>query len=240
MSFVKALATLAAGFAAAKGYEKFKQMGGMAGVEQSLRNAGGAGGMADQMGDMAEKMGVPGGKQAVKDMVAKYAPQAADAADAAQAGLGGLMASMQSAYAQGAEKMGEMMSAVTGATPASPIIEENAKLMIRAMIQAAKADGQIDADEKAKIMSHLANATDEERAFVEAEMNGPMDLNGLVAATGATMKAQVYSTSLMTIRPDQPVEQAYLRQLAAGLGLDQATVDGLHAAMGVAPLPAQA
>ena len=36
--------------------------GGMEGMKDALRNAGKAGGVADQMGDFAEKMGVPGGK----------------------------------------------------------------------------------------------------------------------------------------------------------------------------------
>jgi uncharacterized membrane protein YebE (DUF533 family) len=161
MSFVKTLATLAAGFAAAKGYEKFRQMGGMSGLEKQLRDSAAPGGMADQVGDMAEKMGVPGGKKAVTDMFGKLGPQAADATKAAEAGLGSLMTAMQGAYASGAEKMGEMMSAVTGATPASAAVEENAMLMIRAMIQAAKADGEIDADEKAKILSYLTSASPE-------------------------------------------------------------------------------
>jgi hypothetical protein len=37
MSFVRTLATLAAGYAAAKGMEKYKEMGGMAGVQKSMR-----------------------------------------------------------------------------------------------------------------------------------------------------------------------------------------------------------
>ena len=238
MSFVKTLATLAAGFAAAKGYEKFRQMGGMSGLEKQLRDSAAPGGMADQMGDMAEKMGIPGGKKAVTDMFGNLGPQAADATKAAEAGLGSLMTAMQGAYASGAEKMGEMMSAVTGATPANAAIEENAMLMIRAMIQAAKADGEIDADEKAKILSYLTSASPEERAYVEQQMNAPLDLAGLAAATGEAMRNQVYSTSLMAIRIDNPAEAAYLKSLAQALGLDDAARDAIHASMGLAPLGA--
>jgi uncharacterized membrane protein YebE (DUF533 family) len=236
MSFIKALATLAAGFAAAKGYDKFRQMGGMAGMEKQLRDSGQPGGIADQMGDMAEKMGLPGGKTAVKDMFAKYGTKAADATGAAEAGLGSLMTSMQGAYASGAERVGEMMGAITGATPASPLVEENAKLMIRAMIQAAKCDGEIDPEERAKIMEHLASASAEEKAFVEEQMNAPLDLAGLAGATGDTMKAQVYSTSLMAMRPDNPAEQAYLKQLGDALGLDLAARNAIHASMGLGPV----
>lgn len=238
MSFIKTLATLAVGVAAAKGYDKFRQVGGMAGVEKSLREAGQAGGMADQLGQMMEKFGVPGGAATVRDTMAKLGPKAADAGQAAEAGLGGLMTAMQGSLAAGAGVMGEMMQAITGHGPASAIVEENAKLMIRAMIQAAKADGEIDADEKTKIMSHLTSASDEERAFVEAEMAAPLDPAALVAATGAAMKAQVYSTSLMAVRVDNAAEADYLRRLAAALGLDEATRNAVHAQMGLAPLPA--
>ena len=104
MSFVKTLATLAAGFAAAKGYEKFRQMGGMSGLEKQLRDSAAPGGMADQVGDMAEKMGVPGGKKAVTDMFGKLGPQAADATKASGRSWGAysgpsVQSAMPSSYA---------------------------------------------------------------------------------------------------------------------------------------------
>ena len=126
MSFIKTLATLAIGVAAAKGYDKFRQAGGMSGVEKSLREAGNAGGMADQLGQMMEKFGVPGGAATVRDTVARLGPKAADAGQAAEAGLGGLMTAMQNTFAAGAGAMGDMMQAVTGQGPASGAVEENA------------------------------------------------------------------------------------------------------------------
>ncbi len=236
MSFVKTLATLAAGFAAARGYDKFRKMGGMDALQDKLRNANAPGGMADQLGQMAEKMGIPGGAKAVKDMVGTYAPQAAEASESAQAGFGSVLASMQGAFASGSAKMSEMMESLTKGTPAGAAAEESARLMIRAMIQAAKADGEIDADERAKIMEHLKNASAEELAYVEQQMDAPADLAGLATATGETMKAQVYSTSLMAMKPDSDREKTYLRQLADALGLDAATRDRIHEGMGLPPL----
>ena len=52
MSFVKTLATLAAGFAVARGYDAFRKMGGMTGVQDQLRNAGGEGGIGQQVGQI--------------------------------------------------------------------------------------------------------------------------------------------------------------------------------------------
>lgn len=236
MSFIKTLATLAAGIAMAKGYQSFRKMGGIDAVQDNLRNAAAPGGMAEQIGQMAEKMGIPGGAKTVTDMAAAWGPKAADASETAEAGFGRLMTTMQGAYASGAEKMGEMMGAITGAMPASAAVEENARLMIRAMIQAAKADGDIDPTEKAKIMDMLANASDEERAYVDEQMNAPLDFAALAAATGDTMKAQVYSTSLMAITADTAAENTYLRQLSDALGLDAETRDRIHAGMNLPPL----
>ncbi|MEZ5686546.1 MAG: hypothetical protein R3D78_11935 [Paracoccaceae bacterium] len=106
MSFVKTLATLAVGFAAAKGVDKFRKMGGMDGMKDALRNAGAAGGIADQMGDMAEKFGMPGGKETVRDMFNRFGAQAATATEATEAGLGTLMNAMTGAAAAGAKGPG--------------------------------------------------------------------------------------------------------------------------------------
>lgn len=234
MSFVKTLATLAIGFAAARGYDKYRKIGGMDGVKEMMKKAGDPGGMVDQMGAQAEKLGLPGGKETVRGMYEKFG----GATETAEAGLGGLIASMTTAATTaataGGKMMGDMMEAMTGAAPVSAMTEEHAKLMIRAMIQAAKADGEIDAEERAKILDHLKDASEAEMAFVEAELDAPVDVQALVAATGDTMKAQVYATSVMAIRVDSPVEKAYLDQLAAALGLDAATRAQLDASMGKA------
>ncbi|WP_415184921.1 DUF533 domain-containing protein [Phaeovulum sp.] len=232
MSFVKTLATLAVGFAAARGADKYRKVGGMDGVKEALRGAGAPGGMADQVGDMAEKMGVPGGKDAVRDMFAKFGGAAAGATEATEAGLGSLIAAMTGAAGAGAKSMGDMLGNLTAGTPVDALAEENARLMIRAMIQAAKSDGQIDAAERETILSHLNDASDEEIAFVQAELDAPLDVSGLAKAAGDRLKAQVYSASLMVIKVDTDAERIYLRDLARALGLDAAAVAQIHSGMG--------
>ena len=232
MSFVKTLATLAVGFAAARGVDKFRKIGGMEGMKEAMRGAGEPGGMADQMGDFAEKMGVPGGKEAVRDMMAKFGSQAVAATEATEAGLGNLMSAMTGAATAGAKGLGDMIGAVSAASPGSAIMEEQAKLMIRAMIQAAKADGEIDRDERAKIMDHLSDASDEEIAFVAAELDAPVDVVGLATAAGESAKAQVYSAALMAISVDTDAEKQYLANLAAAMGLEASKVLEIHKAMG--------
>jgi uncharacterized membrane protein YebE (DUF533 family) len=233
MSFIKTLATLAVGFAAAKGVEKFRGAGGLQGMKDQMRGAGAPGGMVDQMGAMADKLGIPGGSAAVRDMMSKLGPNAAQMTEQAEAGLGSLIAAMTGAATVGAKNMGEMMGALTGATPAGPMAEENARLMIRAMIQAAKADGEIDAEERQKILDHLKGAGPEEIAYVREQLAAPLDLQGLVSDTGENARAQVYAMSAMAIRVDNQSEQQYLNALARGLGLSDAAQARIHQAMGI-------
>ncbi|MDJ1007815.1 MAG: DUF533 domain-containing protein [Paracoccaceae bacterium] len=232
MSFVRTLATLAAGYAAAKGVDHFKKMGGMAGVQKAMAENPAMAGMADQMGAMMEKMGVPGGGDALQKMMGQFGPQT-DQGGAAAAGLGGLMAALGGAAATGQEQAAQMMDSLTGTTAATDTQEANAKLMIRAMIQAAKADGEIDEAERDAILEHMGEMDAEELEFVKAELAAPIDIEGLADDTTEQMKAQVYAMSLMGIRVDHAQEVDYLNGLATALGLSAATRDQVHRSMGV-------
>ncbi|MEL6644760.1 MAG: DUF533 domain-containing protein [Pseudomonadota bacterium] len=233
MSFVRTLATLAVGFAASKGYDKFKEMGGMAGVQNAMKDNPALAGMTDQMGDMMEKMGVPGGADGLKSMVEQWTGAAGQASDTAAAGMGGLMAALGGSAAAGASQAGQMMDALTGNSNTTDSMEENAKLMIRAMIQAAKADGEIDAGEREKILEHLGDLDAEQKAFVEAELAAPIDVNALANDTSEAMKAQVYAMSLMTVKVDTQSEVNYLDGLATALGLSDETRARVHQSMGI-------
>lgn len=231
MSFVKTLATLAVGFAAAKGHEKYKDMGGMPGVKDAMRSNPQLAQMSDQAFDMMEKMGLP--TDQLKSMRDQFMGQGGAAGGNAMAGMGGLMAALGGGMAGGAEQTSALIDSLTGTTAATDTMEENAKLMIRAMIQAAKADGEIDAEERAKIMEHMGDASIEERTFIEAQLDAPVDPMGLANDTSQQMAAQVYAAAIMTIRVDSLKEADYLNTLASGLGLSDATRDRVHSAMGV-------
>ena len=105
------------------------------------------------------------------------------------------------------------------------------KLMVRAMISAAKADGQIDQAEMQKIIGKVGDegVSPEEKAFVMAELSAPIDIDGLAAeAQGPAQAAEVYAASLIAINLDTEAERDYLRRLAQALRLDPATVAQLH------------
>jgi len=230
MSFIKTLVTLAVGFAAAKGYQKFRTGGGMAGLQDNLKSAGAPGGVADTIGGMAEKIGIPGATETVRNLMGQAGGMAATGAEAAQSGLGGMMSAVTGAAAAGTGAMAGIFASLTQGTAVGGMAEGQAKLMIRAMIEAAKADGAIDADEQAKIMEHVKDAEPAEIAYVKDLMAAPPDLAGLAADTDTAMRSQVFSASLMAIRVDSAAESAYLVQLAQALGIDDATFDALIAA----------
>ncbi len=219
MSFVRTLATLAAGVAAAKGFDKFRDMGGVAGVQKALQ----------------DNPMVANNPQ-LKGLLDSMSGSAARGGETAQAGLAQLMAGLGTAAATGAGGAAAMLDSLTGSNAASSALEDNAKLMIRAMIMAAKADGHIDAGERARIEAHLTDATPEERAFVAAEMEGPVDVIGLAQQTGDTARAQVYSAAASMCRGDNPAEAQFLAALGGALQLDLATRQTLHAALGM-PAP---
>jgi uncharacterized membrane protein YebE (DUF533 family) len=127
---------------------------------------------------------------------------------------------------------------VQGRAPQQPSRDQElaAALMLRAMIQAAKCDGKLDADEKAKMMENLGEATKGEVDFVNAELSSPVDVDGLAGQVPQGMEAQVYLVSLMAIDLDSKNEAQYLHQLAQALGLEPRDVNDIHAQAGAPQL----
>ena len=144
------------------------------------------------------------------------------------------MSALGGGMAAGASSSAKMMDALTGTSMASDAQEAHAQLMIRAMIQAAKADGEIDADEQARILEHLGELNEAERQFVMEEMAKPVDPMALARDTGEQMAAQVYATSIMAMKVDTLSEADYLNQLAAALDLSDEARERVHKAMGLA------
>ena len=116
-------------------------------------------------------------------------------------------------------------------------LEREAGLIFQAMINAAKADGQIDQNELNRIVGKLGEMGIEGDAkdFVIAEMQKPMNTDALVnAAAGRPgLGAQLYAASLLAIEADTPAEQAYMRSLGERLGLKPATIAELEQTIGI-------
>jgi uncharacterized membrane protein YebE (DUF533 family) len=116
-------------------------------------------------------------------------------------------------------------------------VEDMATLTIRAMINAAKADGQIDPEEAQRLLGKMQEdgVTEEERQFVLREMQKPMETDAIARAVPSQQAAaQIYTASLLAIKVDTDAERRYLNEFAAKLGLNQHAVAYLHKAVGIA------
>lgn len=118
-------------------------------------------------------------------------------------------------------------------------LEENAELILKTMINAAKADGQIDEREIRRIVGKLQEVglDAETQQYVMMEMQKPMETQQLIASAQGRpeLAAEMYAASLMAIEVDTPAEKAYLNQLAAGLGLDAGVTQRIEEFAGVRP-----
>ncbi len=111
--------------------------------------------------------------------------------------------------------------------------QERALLMVRAMIAAAAADGEIDDAERARIVGNLKQAglDDEASGYLEAEFANPLDAAGLVAMSSSPeMAAQIYTAARLAVDPDTDYEHNFLADLSSGLELDAELVAHIDAA----------
>ncbi|WP_054142139.1 DUF533 domain-containing protein [Bosea sp. AAP35] len=115
--------------------------------------------------------------------------------------------------------------------------QATALVFIRAMIAAAAADGDIDADERTVILGGLREAGFDQEAneWLAKEMANPASVEALVeGAESPEVAAQIYTAARIAINPDTPREKDFLAGLAASLGLDAELVSNIDIAASAA------
>ncbi len=204
-------------------------LGGMLGGGQQPNQQAGGGGLGGMLGGMLSGQGQQGGAGAgglgglLESLGGGGAPPQGQPQAPANGSLGGVL---NSAF----ENFGEPEQAP------SPAQEDMAKLFLRAMIGAAKADGQIDAEEKQKILGELGDVSADEAAFVQQELAAPLDVDALVRDVPAGSEQQVYLMSLMGINLDNAAEARYLDALAKGMNITPEIANAIHDKLGAPKL----
>jgi uncharacterized membrane protein YebE (DUF533 family) len=107
-------------------------------------------------------------------------------------------------------------------------LNEQAKLLVRAMIAAAKSDGQLTAEEQESILQQLGHAGDAEISFLRQEFAAPVNVRDLAWSVPLGMEDQVYTISLRAIRLDEQSEASYLGELAHGLRIPPSRCNEIH------------
>lgn len=102
-------------------------------------------------------------------------------------------------------------------------LEQQEDLVLQAMVNAAKSDGQIDETEIDRIVGKLGEmgADADDQRYVLTQMQKPMETDTLIyAARGQPeLAAEIYAASLLAIEVDTIAEKNYMAQLASGLNL---------------------
>ncbi len=124
----------------------------------------------------------------------------------------------------------------TPTPPPSANREEDAVHLIRAMICAARADGEMDSEEEQNILKHLGEPSREVVAFIRAEFEKPLDVREFAWSIPLGLEEKVYSLSLAVMKADSRAEHEYLSDLSHGLRLSPDTCRQLHQRYG-APMP---
>ncbi|NCA69494.1 MAG: DUF533 domain-containing protein [Sphingobacteriia bacterium] len=146
--------------------------------------------------------------------------------------VGGLAYKAWQSYQQGTQSApsSELLPPPSG-SPFLPAAGEDARtselalLLARAMIAAAKADGQIDVQESQAILNRINGLAlpAEDKAFLFEEYGRPLDISALVTdVRSPEQAAEVYAASALMVDPPSPPERIYLDTLARALSLDAA------------------
>lgn len=102
------------------------------------------------------------------------------------------------------------------------------KVLIRAMLGACKADGNVSRQEQDAIFKQLGDVSKEEMAFLRDEFDKVGTARDLAWSVPLGMEQIVYQVSLLAVQLDQQKEANYLAELAHGLRLDPKWVNDVH------------
>lgn len=128
---------------------------------------------------------------------------------------------------------GATPATVASGAPPQPheLTNDDAALLVRAMIAAAAADGVIDDEERAFVLDRAreAGSDDEGIRHLEALLASPPAMHTIVlGAKTPFMAEQVYAASCLAIDIDTEAERGYLAVLARSLGLSPEAVRRIH------------
>lgn len=132
----------------------------------------------------------------------------------------------QPGHAQAAAEEGERVDVLSG-----DIQERRSLELLQAMIMAARADGHIDEQEQALITDQIdaLGADQEMHNWVAQQLKAPLDAQALAREADSPQAArEMYLISVAVIDDQNPMERAWLDQLASALNLPKEMTNELE------------
>lgn len=210
------------------------------GSNGSIGGVGDLGNMADMLGKVlggggSSSQTAPSGG-GLGDLLGGILGGGAQSGSQGGGGLGDLFSGALTKYAQVQNKdahtpdANDFTQLPVGVDPQKAA--EEAELIIRAMINAAKSDGSIDRQEQEKIIAKLGDLTQAEVDFIRREFEAPLDVDAFIQSIPRGMEQQIYTVSLMAIDLDSNKEARYLGELAKGLRIQPELANQIHDQLG--------
>ena len=109
---------------------------------------------------------------------------------------------------------------------------DDAMVLIRAMINAAKCDGDISESEQQSILERIGSPTQDVIDFLRNQFAQPLDVREFAWSVPLGLEQKVYTMSLAAIELDVSNEATYLRDLAHGLRLAPEVCNQIHQQFG--------
>ncbi len=110
---------------------------------------------------------------------------------------------------------------------------EEVYILLKAMVNATKIDGQIDSDERQKIIEFMGDMSKVEQMFVEQELQKELHLEEFLKEIPKGMEKQVYYMSLFVIDLNNEAELEYLEILSNRLNLPYHVIDSIHESLDI-------
>ncbi len=237
MSVKRMITKLALAFAAKKGMDVFRSAGGIQGLTRSLSTRGatnttdnaamgrvgdtggsGIGGLGNILASLGVA-GPAGGHQA--GMTGQAVPQ--------NQSLGQIFGNLAAAFGgnpnSGARQLNDELD-----IPDREDADE-ARPVIMAMVQMARADGSIDDAEQRALLDFLDDATEAEQRLLREALDNPVGPAQIAQQTPHHARKEVYAAALLVGDADNSQERAFLNELGSCLQLSEMETNRLQAAM---------
>ena len=144
--------------------------------------------------------------------------------------LGGLIQGAMRKYlgGRGAAQGQQVPAPIPNAPPCPTPSNDQATILIRAMINAAKSDGQFDQSEHDAIIGQLGKVTQQEEQFLRQELSQQTDVREFARSVPKGLEDEVYAISVTAIDLDTRQEAQYLHDLAQALNLSPEQCNQIH------------